>query len=78
MNRMLRSSDFVNQHIEEGAVFENLDAIAFYRRTERETREGGDQISDGVIAFDLQSRTAVTLDGPNDQHQENEGPDGDS
>jgi hypothetical protein len=38
MNRMLRGSDFVNQHIEEGAVFEDLDAVALDRRTERKTR----------------------------------------
>ena len=78
MNRTLCGSDFVNQHIEEGAVLEDLDAIALHRRTERKTREGRDQISDGVIAFDPQRRTAVALDRPDDQHQENEGRNDDS
>jgi hypothetical protein len=69
---MLRGRDFVKQHVEE-ARFQNFDAI-FYRRTERKTREGRDGISDRVIALDPQNRTAVALDRPDDQHQENEGP----
>ena len=72
MNGALRRCDLVDEHIEEGAILENLDAIAFHGRAEGKTGKRGDQIVDRCIGIDVQIGIAVTPDRPDDQHEEDD------
>ena len=65
-----RRVDVGDQRVEEGAVLEDLDAVAGHRHAERQPGQRRQQLLDRLAALDRQLRVAVRADRPDHQHQQ--------
>jgi hypothetical protein len=70
MHRTLRRGDVFEQHVEEGAVLDDLHVIAGDRRAQREPGERTDQLFQRTLRFDPEVRFAVAGDRPDDEEQQ--------
>jgi hypothetical protein len=77
VHRLLRGRDVRQQHIEECAILEYLDAVALGRAAERKAGEGRNQRVDGGVALHAQFRITVALDRPDHHNQKNDDADHD-
>ena len=68
MNRPRRPADLLEHNLEESAILQNLDRVAFERDAVGQAGERRQQLGKRRVAFDAQTRIAVALDRPDDDH----------
>ena len=68
MNRPRRPADLLEHDLEESAILQNLDRVAFERDAVGQAGERRQQLGKRRVAFDAQTRIAVALDRPDDDH----------
>ena len=73
MNRPRRPADLLEHDLEESAILQNLDRVAFERDAVGQAGERRQQLGKRRIAFDAQTRIAVALDRPDDDHGKDQG-----
>jgi hypothetical protein len=70
VHRVLGLLDAVDEDVPEGAVDQHLDGVAVHRRAEGQAGQGGHEVLDAGIAFDLELGIAMPADGPDHQAQD--------